>query len=427
MPSHSFVILVLTTGAVLCAACGEPEAANQPTDAVVVRDSAGVRIVENSQPEWSAGDGWRVAARPRLVLGGDEAAGIDHLMQGGVRARGLADGRIVVAQYQPVSLRWFSPDGALLASAGQGQGPGEFRYVSFVAAVQGDTVVAFDARLGRWSVFDEAGALVRAVTLDSQERRGLGSLLAAFGPLDALVAHSYTAPEQDAEPNLRFPYTVETVRLEPLAADTVLSLPGAETFFVYVAYPLTWSRSPPFARGAYVAGSMTGFVAGISDQDEVRRFSPTGELTHIIRRTAPLPPVDDRAIDRAMAADRSRHEEEVAGYPPSFPADNRRMIQGAFTRYVDEVRHPSTMPAFSGLMLSRDGILWVRDYHPPWESDAPDTWQVFSPDGRWLGPVEMPAGFTVQDVGPGYVLGIERDEYDVVTVVVYDLEAAEVE
>jgi hypothetical protein len=77
------------------AACGGDARAAGPA----VRDSAGVRIVENGAPAWKEGEGWRLAAEPALDIGmvdgppqyqfGDVA--------GVVR---LGDGTVVVADDQ---------------------------------------------------------------------------------------------------------------------------------------------------------------------------------------------------------------------------------------------------------------------------------------------------------------------------------------
>ena len=48
---------------------------------------------------------------------------------------------------------------------------------------------------------------------------------------------------------------------------------------------------------------------------------------------------------------------------------------------------------------------------------------VIAPDGEWLG-VEAPATFRLLDVAGGLVLGVELDEMDVVSVVVYELVGA---
>jgi hypothetical protein len=90
-------------------------------------------------------------------------------------------------------------------------------------------------------------------------------------------------------------------------------------------------------------------------------------------------------------------------------------------------------PAYSELRVDRTGHLWVRQYEP-WE-DAPDrsgpvsvptyasrsSWDVFTPRGVWLGRVELPAGFTVLEIGSDYVVGIWRNADDIEFVRLYRL------
>ena len=51
----------------------------------------------------------------------------------------------------------------------------------------------------------------------------------------------------------------------------------------------------------------------------------------------------------------------------------------------------------------------------------PTTWSVLGADGRWIANVVLPARFSLLDAGRDYVAGIELDEDDVETVVVYPL------
>ena len=47
---------------------------------------------------------------------------------------------------------------------------------------------------------------------------------------------------------------------------------------------------------------------------------------------------------------------------------------------------------------------------------------VLGPEGRWLGPVRMPAGFTPLQVGVSWILGLQTDELGAERVVVRSLE-----
>lgn len=95
-------------------------------DAYVVRDSAGVRIVENSASPWTSDDRWRVADTPAVVIGAgtDDERALLYNVSG---ARRLDDGRFVVASDGSKQLLFFDSAGNHLHSVGrQGEGPGEF-------------------------------------------------------------------------------------------------------------------------------------------------------------------------------------------------------------------------------------------------------------------------------------------------------------
>ena len=51
----------------------------------------------------------------------------------------------------------------------------------------------------------------------------------------------------------------------------------------------------------------------------------------------------------------------------------------------------------------------------------PSPYIVISSDGEWLGTVEAPLRFRILDVAGGLVFGVELDEMDVESVVVYEL------
>jgi hypothetical protein len=70
-------------------------------------------------------------------------------------------------------------------------------------------------------------------------------------------------------------------------------------------------------------------------------------------------------------------------------------------------------------MADAESNLWVADYLAP--GDEQPRWRVFDPEGRMLGTIETPIGFTIHEIGSDYLLGVERDELDVEKVVIYRL------
>ncbi len=53
--------------------------------------------------------------------------------------------------------------------------------------------------------------------------------------------------------------------------------------------------------------------------------------------------------------------------------------------------------------------------------EQPTSGTVLGSDGRWLGAVQMPGGFSLSQVARGRVYGIHRDELGVPTVRVHHL------
>jgi hypothetical protein len=39
-------------------------------------------------------------------------------------------------------------------------------------------------------------------------------------------------------------------------------------------------------------------------------------------------------------------------------------------------------------------------------------WEIFSPEGEWLGAMRTPAGFDVLQIGADYIVGVRRDDVD---------------
>ncbi len=135
-----------------------------PSEAFVVRDSAGIRIVENVAPAWAAETTWRLGTEPLVSLGGG-ATDREQLFRV-VDALRLSDDRLVVANSGTHELRFYARDGTFLsASGGQGGGPGEFERLLSLRRYLADTLAAYDSRHRRVSLFDDRGTFSRTLLL----------------------------------------------------------------------------------------------------------------------------------------------------------------------------------------------------------------------------------------------------------------------
>ena len=139
--------------------------ANTPQS--MIRDSAGVVIVENERPAQRSRLGWRIGDTPSLSIGSQDGED-PYLLFGVEDAVRLDDGRIVVANSASGEIRVFASDGSHVASfGGIGEGPGEFAQYDPVAvgAWPGDSIVAGAWWRGRIEVFDADGRHGRTATL----------------------------------------------------------------------------------------------------------------------------------------------------------------------------------------------------------------------------------------------------------------------
>ncbi len=164
-------VLSLSVLALFAGACGGDA---NPGD-FAVRDSAGVRIVENGMPP-APGGSWQLSVEPELDIGVLEGAPEYQLYRVSDAVR-LADGRIVAADNGAHQLRFYDPAGRYLMGVGrEGDGPGEFRTLSRLLASDGDTLLAFDTNLRRASWFSPSGKFIRSVVVGHES-----SLLARVG------------------------------------------------------------------------------------------------------------------------------------------------------------------------------------------------------------------------------------------------------
>ena len=136
---RSMVSHIVAVAFVLAPAAG---AASQETVGptgirVVIRDSAGIRIVENARPPEGSRLDWRLGPEPLVSIGKMEGED-PYLFERVFGALMLSDGRIVIGDDGAKELRVFDQDGIHLETwGGWGKGRG-----SLVAASSGDGCAA---------------------------------------------------------------------------------------------------------------------------------------------------------------------------------------------------------------------------------------------------------------------------------------------
>lgn len=388
-------------GPVVLQACGPPE---EPVARTAVRDSAGIRVVENSSAPGVDREGWRIHAEPSLSIGGGERED-DQLFQ----VRGviwLRGGRIAIANAGSLEIRIHDATGSLLRTiGGSGRGPGEFLSIEYLGSYGADTLVVLDYLQRRISYVHLEDGFLRSAPVDLEVGLSLltwgnlpdGRLLIGGGATAASVAQLRNGLNRTPSD-----FTVAAV---DGSLDFVLAeVAGGEVFAQGVGTDLELWRVP-FAKRPVAAVSRDRLYTGSADRYEIHGWDPDGTLALIIRLEQEPRPVTPEDIERFIAMS--------VAESPDDEAELRRVL-GRMPRL-------ETMPAHGRFLADTQGCLWVEEYRPPFET-GPAVWTVFDADGAVRGRLEAPAGVQLMSVGDDRVMGVFRDSLDVESVRMHRLE-----
>lgn len=139
-------------------------------------------------------------------------------------------------------------------------------------------------------------------------------------------------------------------------------------------------------------------------------------MTQIVRWRAEPPLLTEEWLGPIEAAHRLGVRMHFPDIPEDQIADRTRREMAA---YHASLGRP--MPLFASPVADAGGRIWLPSYRPGGELKSAPPYTVLAPDGEWLGTVEAATALRILDVAGGLVLGVERDELDVETLVVYEL------
>jgi len=385
--------------------------ADEGSSTAAVRDSAGVRIVENTDFAWPNGQGWRLSDAPLLDIGVLEGDSMYQLYQV-AGALKLDDGRVVVANAGSFELRFYDASGIFLNAVGrQGGGPGEFGGILWLQSYPGDSLIVYDWRNRRISFFDDEGNFGRSFQMKFLAKGGgFPIYTGVLTDRSLMVAVQEFLMSGEMKTELRRD-TVVYLRTKPdgTLTDTLGALPGGEVY-TNVDEGRAVAGVRPFGRYPQQVVSGSGFYYGSSDAYEIDYYDVKGRLKRIIRRAQPLTEITAEDIELYKQEQIEDAEQEGAS----------QMIE----RLMATVPFPETMPPYSNFAVDVDDNLWVADYRRP--GDEQPRWTIFDPAGQMLGVVVAPERFTIQQIGTDFVLGSWADEMDVEHVRLYELIKSEI-
>jgi hypothetical protein len=353
------------------------------------------------------------------VIDGDDA-----YMLGSIRGMAVSpSGDIYVIDTQVPALRRYGPDGRHISTFGrEGGGPGEYRRPDGGIAVLPD---------GRVLLRDPGNGRIQVYTADGEPiaewpTPGGGSFNTSRRLYTDTLGNAYTLVLQDrTAPVTEWSYGLARITPSGGHTDTVL-VPEFEyerSVIVGQREGSTSVNDVPFTADSYWTFSPLGYViAGVSDDYSFDQFKPDGVL-RVARNWEPVPvnPAEGEDIEQRVAENMRR---QFPGWRWNGPPV------------------PDTKPPYRGLFAGDDGRIWVVVSQPGVEmmSEAeareeeertdvrpvrfrePVVFDVFEADGRYIGRVETPAGFSLspQPIMRGdQVWATIRDELDVTYIVQY--------
>jgi hypothetical protein len=377
-------VLILLAGT--ATACGAEGGASP---AFLVRDSGGVQIVESARP-LTSGPPFLIDSLPAVDIGG--IGDPHHEFPGPVSsAVRLSDGRIVVAAWATTELRVFDSTGQWVRDLGRrGSGPGEFEGLGWVHLGPGDTIVTFEPMNRRVSVFDSEGPFQRLFSLRPPGGRQAPDLRGVLD--DGLLVLANEFVPRVERPTL---VTRATVAYRYTSVGEVLDLltPLPLTEVILVPDGGIWTR--PYETTATISVLPDRFFVGSTAAFDIRTYRPDGTVERIVRRPETSRPLASGEYDAAVDS----LVESWGGTDATLRARVRRIYE--------RIPAPARRPAFSRVLATQEGGLWLQHYGTP--TRASDLVSVFNESGRWLGDVDLPDRFWPLQVGAGYVLGTWSD------------------
>ena len=384
----------------LLSACADSGA---PIPSVSVRDSAGIRIVENSFDVLANAPEWSLSPTPALKLGALEGEDpeIFHQVSGAVLLYDL----VWVLDRGSSELRAFRLDGSHAMTTGrEGEGPGEFFMPVLLMVVEPDTLVVWDQRNHRVSYFGPAGAFLRSslIRADLSSPTFLSALDDGSYLFSGFRAVLPATDEIEVTP-------LSVIRHEPdvHSTDTVGVFPHLR--LKKVNRPVDF---PPvtFSPLTQVDGERRTFWVGTGEARELEQRDRDGQIVQLVRWKGLGREVRPEHVTAALEKRMARAQTER----------ERELVRKTF----EQVPVASEFPSLSDLVVDRLGRIWVQEYPDPTD-DGPYKWIIFGEDGQVVATIRLPRDLRPREFGEDYVLGVIRGDFDEEYVFLFEIEKSD--
>ena len=384
---------------------------------IVVRDSAGIEIVENTEAAWNDRSVWRLGDDPTIEIGsgigGDSALQFAYIL--GVHR--LASGSIAVLDSWAPAVAFFDATGHPIGRVGRrGTGPGEFPARSVRGSFTCGTDSVYVVVGQNIAMYVPPDEYVRTFALDqpANVRTCINGTIVAetrYGEWRSL-AGTFT----DSTVLLAFD-------LDGSRRSVIDTLPRQVSNWILGPEGAGYSVAP-FSPTLSISSGGNVLATGLGDQFEVEIRDRSGVVDRIVRVLE---------LERTVGSIEVQAFLDFVLNPWRGNEDERRQFEQRINAAEGD-----PLPTFAELRFDTEGYLWARTFD---NLDAvafydyshlvpgidrprvahPRRWNVLDRDGRYLGVVETPPNFTVHQIGTDHILGVWQDELDIQYVREYPL------
>lgn len=399
--------LLATFAAVLVAACGGMP--DGPSWQGTITDSAGVAMVANpAEGVWGAEDAWTFVEEYRV--GGMDAT--EEAQFGLVIGIDIDDaGNVYVADQQARQVSVFDANGAYVRTIGSpGSGPGEISQALSGVWVKGTEIWAADVANMRINRYSMEGESLDSEALDFT--RGIPIRWDRVG--ESVVAQMRAMAAMGMEEN---PLGDPVVTLGEDPQDTVLVLGKGESFEMAEGGQ---ARITLFEQEPLWDAAVDGRVlSALNSEYRILVRNAQGSVLRVITKPNVVQPVSDTDKTKFLSALRGLLATQ--GVPPA-----------GIEQFLDGVGFAPNYPAMGQVLAGPDGTVWVQgirtaDDVSDSEEDfniqdvGSDEWDIFDSEGRYLGVLQLPTKFAPLRIDGDAFWGVQRDEFDVNSIVRYRL------
>jgi hypothetical protein len=378
----------------------EPDGAAPGAPIMSARDSAGVRLVRARFADGD--DGPLLVAADTLLDGGTSTA---EDIVGLVAVQPLRDGSLVVFTQSGPALLRYPADGSPVQAIGRpGFGPGEFASRVTLLPWLPDTLLLWDAEVGRLSRVTAAGIGAELRVSYPLERLATVSGMLRDG---TVIAATIEPPAEQAPGLTRAEGALLHFDATGALRDTLVRFRGPERVVQRAPDAGAGTHTParavnvPFGRATLWTVGLDGVLLLDTEGCQVERRDGAGALQLRLDIGCAVETVTDR--DRAqflaevLATARTRADSTI-----------RR-------RFVDEATFPPAKATASGLLTDAWGRIWVRR---PVEAVGDDwRWLVFDDDGTPVSTLRLARRWRIAHIGARDLLAVSTDEDDAPPVV----------